>query len=65
LVSAELAEPAAAERSGGTGTDITVKFYPNGTCESVTVVFRGTTKTDLLAATLDSLTGRATPYVLK
>ena len=63
LVSAELAEPDAAEHSGG--TDINVKFYPNGTFESVTVLFRGTTKTELVAATLDSLTGRAMPYEVK
>ena len=39
-------------------------FYPNGTCDSVTVVFRGN-EPGGLAATLDPITCQATPYPVK
>ena len=40
------------------------QFYPNGTCEALTVVFRGTDRT-ALAVTLDPITCKATATVVK
>jgi len=59
LVVAELvAEPGKAERY------LEVNFYPNGTCDSATVIFRGADKV-ALAATIDPITCKATPYPVK
>jgi prepilin-type N-terminal cleavage/methylation domain-containing protein len=44
---------------------VAVEFYPNGTCQSVTVVFRGTEKGNSLATEIDPLTTRATTYPVK
>lgn len=41
-----------------------VNFYPNGTCDSATIVFRGAEKS-ALAATIDPITCKANPYVVK
>ena len=43
---------------------VDVAFYPNGTCDSVTVVFRGGERGGL-AATLDPITCQAVPYAVK
>lgn len=59
LVSAELADPTLA--ASNDVNSVTVTFYPNGTCDGVTVVFRGANKTDTLGAVLDPITARATP----
>lgn len=36
-----------------------IQFLPNGTCEGGTVVFRGSEKGQVLAATVDPITGKA------
>jgi prepilin-type N-terminal cleavage/methylation domain-containing protein len=57
----------AAERGdapNSTSKQLEVAFYPNGTCDSITVVFRGTER-GALAAMLDPVTGTATPYPVK
>jgi prepilin-type N-terminal cleavage/methylation domain-containing protein len=43
---------------------VDVTFYPNGTCDSVTVVFRGGERGGLLA-TVDPITCQAIPYAVK
>jgi prepilin-type N-terminal cleavage/methylation domain-containing protein len=52
-------EPARAERQAQ------VRFFPNGTCDAVTVVFRGVERGSALAASLDPVTARATVYPVK
>jgi prepilin-type N-terminal cleavage/methylation domain-containing protein len=60
LVSAERAdEPAKQEKQ------VHADFYPNGTCDSVTVVFRGAEAGRALAATVDPITARAVAYPVK
>ena len=44
---------------------VAVEFYPNGTCQSVTVVFRGTERGNSIATEIDPLTTRATTYPVK
>ena len=44
---------------------VNVAFYPNGTCDAVTVIFRGVEKGSAVAATVDPITTRATTYVIK
>lgn len=39
-------------------------FYPNGTCDSITVVFRGADRSGL-AATIDPVTCKAVSYAVK
>jgi prepilin-type N-terminal cleavage/methylation domain-containing protein len=59
LATAELVDnPGKAERV------VDVNFYPNGTCDSATVVFRGADKA-ALAATIDPITCKAVPYPVK
>ncbi|MCG3149252.1 MAG: hypothetical protein PCFJNLEI_02712 [Verrucomicrobiae bacterium] len=59
LVAAELAgNPSREERSIG------VNFYPNGTCDSATIVIRGAEKHGL-AATIDPITCKAIAYPVK
>ena len=58
LVSAERADEAKQ------GKIIDVVFYPNGTCDPVTVVFRGSER-GALAASLDPITCQAVPYAVK
>jgi prepilin-type N-terminal cleavage/methylation domain-containing protein len=60
LVSAETADVAARQRGAVEAT-----FYPNGTCDAVTVVFRGTEKGSALAVEVDPVTARASPYEVK
>jgi prepilin-type N-terminal cleavage/methylation domain-containing protein len=43
---------------------VDVTFYPNGTCDSVMVLFRGGERGGLLA-TLDPITCQAIPYAVK
>jgi hypothetical protein len=60
LVSAELVDgPAKQEKQ------VEVMFYPNGTCDAVTVVFRGGDERQGLALTVDPLTARGTTYPVK
>ena len=59
LVAAELVD--AASKSARA---IDVTFYPNGTCDSATVVFRGAEKAGL-AATIDPITCKAVAYPVK
>lgn len=57
----------AAERADGEFRGekrVEVVFYPNGTCDSVSVLFRGN-EPGGLAATLDPMTGQAIPYAVK
>ena len=42
-----------------------VAFYPNGTCDGVTVVFAGSEKGQALAVTVDAVTARATVSAVK
>lgn len=59
LAAAELVDnPSKADRL------VEVTFYPNGTCDSATVVFRGADKVSL-AATIDPITCKAIPYSVK
>jgi prepilin-type N-terminal cleavage/methylation domain-containing protein len=44
---------------------VAVEFYPNGTCQSVTVVFRGVEKGNSIATEIEPLTTRATSYPVK
>jgi prepilin-type N-terminal cleavage/methylation domain-containing protein len=60
LVSAETADVAARQRGGVEAT-----FYPNGTCDAVTVVFRGSEKGSALAVEVDPVTARASAYPVK
>lgn len=60
LVSAERIDEAARQRG-----QISVLFYPNGTCEAVTVVFRGSERDSALAVQVDPVTARATPMAVK
>jgi prepilin-type N-terminal cleavage/methylation domain-containing protein len=58
---------ASADRTDGSQVHeklVDVTFYPNGTCDSVTVVFRGGERGGLMA-TLDPITCQAIPYVVK
>jgi type II secretion system protein H len=59
LVRAE--QPAAEEPDA---KQAAVTFYPNGTCDEATVVFRGVDRNRGLAATLDPLTGKAAVYAV-
>jgi Tfp pilus assembly protein FimT len=55
------------ERADGSARQeklVEATFYPNGTCDSVTVVFRGSERTGL-TATLDPMTCQANPYPVK
>jgi prepilin-type N-terminal cleavage/methylation domain-containing protein len=57
----------AAERADGEFRGekrVEVTFYPNGTCDSLSVLFRGG-EPGGLAATLDPITGQAIPYAVK
>jgi prepilin-type N-terminal cleavage/methylation domain-containing protein len=59
LAAAELVgEPTRGERG------IAVNFYPNGTCDSATVLFRGADK-QALTATIDPITCKALAYPVK
>lgn len=40
-------------------------FYPNGTCDTFTVTFRGTEKGSGLAIVVDPVTSRAVPWTVK
>ena len=56
-----------AERADGDGKSeksVEVHFYPNGTCDALTVVFRGSERT-ALAANLDPVTCKAYAYAVK
>jgi Tfp pilus assembly protein FimT len=58
----------AAELQGETAIqkgEMDVKFYPNGTCDPVTVWFRGTEKGAGTAVVLEAITARATTYTVK
>jgi prepilin-type N-terminal cleavage/methylation domain-containing protein len=60
LVSAERTDqPARQERQ------VQVDFYPNGTCDPVTVVFRGSEAKSGLAATVDPITARTVNYPVR
>jgi prepilin-type N-terminal cleavage/methylation domain-containing protein len=60
LVSAELVDgPPKQEKQ------VEVTFYPNGTCDAVTVVFRGGDERQGLALNIDPLTAQATTYPVK
>ena len=59
LVSAELLEGTAKSEKY-----VEAQFYPNGTCDALTVLFRGSERT-ALAATLDPITCKATAAVVK
>ena len=41
---------------------VDVTFYPNGTCDALTVVFRGQERGNFLGLTLDPITASATAY---
>jgi len=59
LVSAELVDgPAKAEKY------VEAQFYPNGTCDAMTVVFRGNER-NALVANLDSITCKATVSAMR
>jgi len=60
LASGELVDGSA--KSGGKLAEIL--FYPNGTCDSITVVFRSGERGGV-AATLDPITCQANPYPVK
>jgi prepilin-type N-terminal cleavage/methylation domain-containing protein len=60
LVSAETYEVAARQR-GAVGA----VFYPNGTCDAITVVFRGAEKGAAIAVEVDPVTARASAYEVK
>ena len=59
LISAERLDTPARQ-----GKLVEATFYPNGTCDSVTVVFRGGERGGL-AATIDPITCQATTYAVK
>jgi hypothetical protein len=59
LLSAERIDEAARQRG-----QISVAFFPNGTCEAITVVFRGSERNGL-AVQVDPVTARAMPMVYK
>jgi hypothetical protein len=40
-------------------------FYPNGTCDTFTVTFRGAEKGSGLAIVVDPVTSRAVPWPVK
>ncbi len=57
----------AAERADGEFRGekrVEIVFYPNGTCDELSVLFRGN-EPGGLAATLDPITGQAIPYAVK
>lgn len=60
LVSAEFADGALA-----VSNDYRAAFYPNGTCDGLTVVFRGVDPKAGVATTLDPVTTRAISYEVK
>ena len=45
--------------------EVHVAFYPNGTCDGVTVTFVGAEKRDAVAVEVDSVTGRASTYEVR
>jgi Tfp pilus assembly protein FimT len=45
--------------------EVQVQFYPNGTCDAATIVFRGADKGSELAVSLDPVTARGYPYAVK
>ena len=55
LASVELADEAPQQKG-----QVQIKFYPNGTCEYMQVVFHGTEKGSGLTVEVDPVTGRAT-----
>ena len=59
IVAAELTDD-----PGKGAREIEIAFYPNGTCDSASVVFRGTDKATL-AATVDPITCKAVAYPVK
>lgn len=60
LVSVERPDEPAQQRG-----EAEVAFYPNGTCDPVTIMMRGTDKRSGLQVTVDAITGRAVPYPVK
>ncbi len=60
LVSVELADETILQQG-----QVDVTFYPNGTCDPITVSMRGQERGNGLAISVDAITGRATPYAVK
>jgi prepilin-type N-terminal cleavage/methylation domain-containing protein len=61
-------EPVSAERTDQPARQerqVQVDFYPNGTCDPVTVVFRGSEAKSGLAATVDPITARTVNYPVR
>jgi prepilin-type N-terminal cleavage/methylation domain-containing protein len=56
LVSAQVGDEAA--RGEG---EVSIQFYPNGSCDAASVVFSGIGKDNIIGLTLDPLTAKATP----
>jgi hypothetical protein len=56
------------ERNKNTGLleqGIEFTFYPNGTCDGATLIFRGAEPKDVLSVTVDPVTTRTTAYPVK
>ncbi len=60
LISVQAAEEVARQRG-----IVEIRFYPNGTCDPATLIWRGTEKNDAFAVAVDPVTARATPQAVK